>query len=75
MDQDCPTRAAAGLDRPDIDPQNAMAYAYIGMSRARGALVALVRDGLRGELEGRLAACCPASRRPGLSAGHSLTLG
>ncbi len=39
----------------DIDEQNAHAYAYIGMSRAWGALVVLANADLRGELESRLA--------------------
>ena len=42
------------VSRP-FDPRNARAYAYIGMSRARGALAVLAHAGLRGELEARLA--------------------
>ena len=44
---------AAEVTRP-FDQQNARAYAYIGMSRARGALVVLAQEGLREEVESRL---------------------
>ena len=37
-----------------FDRQNARAYAYIGMSRARGALTVLAQESLREELESRL---------------------
>ena len=37
-----------------FDRQNARAYAYIGMSRARGALVILAQEALREEVESRL---------------------
>ena len=37
-----------------FDQQNARAYAYIGMSRARGALVVLAQEDLREEVESRL---------------------
>lgn len=37
-----------------FDQQNARAYAYIGMSRARGALVVLAQERLREEVESRL---------------------
>ena len=37
-----------------FDQQNARAYAYIGMSRARGALVVLAQEGLREEIKSRL---------------------
>ena len=45
--------AGGEVSRP-FDPRNARAYAYIGMSRARGALAVLAHAGLRGELEARL---------------------
>ena len=45
---------SASLDRY-FDGPNARAYAYIGMSRARGALVVLAHAGLRDELKSRLA--------------------
>ena len=38
-----------------FDPQNARAYAYIGMSRARAALTVLAPAALRPQLESRLA--------------------
>ena len=37
-----------------FDQQNARAYAYIGMSRARGALVVLAQEKLRDEVESKL---------------------
>ena len=37
-----------------FDRQNARAYAYIGMSRARGVLIVLAQESLREEVESRL---------------------
>ena len=37
-----------------FDKSNARAYAYIGMSRARGSLIVLANDGLRKKIEASL---------------------
>ncbi len=37
-----------------FDKSNACAYAYIGMSRARGSLIVLANDGLRKKIEASL---------------------